>query len=735
MLYLLRATGVFTAIALTMGCSKSDGGGSGAKSAGGAAGMTTGGTGNGGTSSGKGGSGGTSGSSGSGGTSKGGTGPTGLPTVPGDPDTSVTTTLPPLPRLQAVRATATGDAVKISVEPVDGAKDYRVYVLPSDSDVMPRSDGHLTVRNAIYRCAGTRETPTLVQDNMQLNQSEAVKTIVEAEVDGYRRTLADATLGHVYVTPGEGRVPVYAMGRPDGDADNSCFHQRWNETRAKEYITSETDRRAKLAARWRDDGIVFYVPAPGAAGTKPVYGAGMDPRLYWVDGAEASSRGNGTVAFNVLSAAALPDTVPLMRVHYDMGCSYGSHDELVAGMPRFERARYQGDELPMFDLHYSGIRPDTTLVVEALADGCPAKVVIAPMTRAAGTDDGVQYPAYSTVADAQAASSTGEVFINGHHDAMNDPRPIARSFVKISPGPKPDMDWFAGFGPDEDLSAFDSLSFNAPCENRANPNCTQEQRSTNAWGDIAFMGNTFNRNGIAPMMGELWVTFADWMADVGGKVRITPNTRATMSSSNFLHVTMQVDAYTTARRYPQIIISDGDVPVQANLETSNSIIVQTFSDVSTPNWPYAFQLEVCDHRAWEVNDQCPATDFYRITSGDGTVTGLGAGPEVGERTGADRATSMDVFVSTQRAYLFLDNEPYGCVDLPDSGIPSGQVTVTFGDVIYHSGVDSVFAFHRAHQQQFAKRHFDNLGFKSGVEAPMWDEGRFPCFPPSSIIPR
>jgi hypothetical protein len=61
--------------------------------------------------------------------------------------------------------------------------------------------------------------------------------------------------------------------------------------------------------------------------------------------------------------------------------------------------------------------------------------------------------------------------------------------------------------------------------------------------------------------------------------------------------------------------------------------------------------------------------------------------------------------------------------------------VTFGDVIYHSGADSVFAFHRAHQQQFAKRHFDNLGFKSGVEAPMWDEGRFPCFPPSSIIPR
>jgi hypothetical protein len=732
MLHLFRATGVLAAVVLTIGCSKSsDGGGTGAKSAGGSSSGSGGSiSGNGGTSSGRGGSG-TGGSRGG----SGGTGPTGLPTVPGDPDTSVTTTLPPLPRLPAVRATATGDAVKISVEPVDGAVDYRVYVLPADADVMPRSDGHLTVRNAIYRCAGTRESPTLVQDNMELNQSESVKTLVEAEVDGYRRTLADATLGHVYVTPGEGRVPVYAMGRPDGDADNSCFHQRWNETRAKEYVVSETDRRAKLAARWRDDGIVFYVPASGTAGSKPVYGAGMNPRLYWVDGPEASSRNGGEVAFNVLAEAALPDTVPLMRVHYSIGCSYGSHDELVAGKPRFERARFQGDEQSLFDLHYSGIKPDTTLVVEALADGCPFKGVIAPMTLPASTDDGVDYPAYSTVADAQAAAATGEVFINGHYDAMNDPRPIARSFVKISPGPKPDMDWFAGFGPDETIPDFNSLNFNAPCENPLNPGCVQEERAITEWGDIHFTGNTFNRNGLAPMMGELWVTFADWMADVGGKVRITPNARGTMSSSSFLHVTMQVDAYTTARRYPQIIISDGEVPVQSNLTTSNSIIVQTFADAYTPNWPYAFQLEVCDHRNWEVNDQCPATDLYRITSADGTVTGLGAGPEVGERTGADRSTSMDVFLSTQRAYLFLDNEPYGCVDLPDSGVPSGQVTVTFGDVIYHSGVDSVFAFHKNHQQQFAKRHFDNLGFKSGVGAPMWDEGRFPCFPASSIIQR
>ena len=59
-----------------------------------------------------------------------------------------------------------------------------------------------------------------------------------------------------------------------------------------------------------------------------------------------------------------------MRVYYKNGCGK-HHDELAAGQPRFERARSQGDKQPLFDLLWSGIKADTTLVVEALDQGCP----------------------------------------------------------------------------------------------------------------------------------------------------------------------------------------------------------------------------------------------------------------------------------------------------------------------------------------------------------------------------
>ena len=706
MLHSLRTSVGAVLVLVLFGCSKSSdgsGGGAGAKAPTGGAGGTSG------TS----GSGGSSGSSGSGGS--------GLPGVPGTPDDSVDTALPPVPRLPNVTARATGDSVSISVEPVDGARDYRVYVLPNDSDVMPGSSGALTVRNATYRCAGDRQSRDAVADGDSLGGGETVKTLVDNQnVKGYRRTLADATLGHVYVKPGDGRVPVYALGDPSMSGDNSCFHQRWGASRVKRYVTAAQERTQLLSQRWRDDGAVFYVPADGAAGTKPVYvESGDDAVLYYTDGPEASQRGTGSRAFSVLTAEVAGETLPLMRVHYDNGCG-DDHDELVPGASRFARARYQGDELPDFELHWSGITRETTLVVEALDVGCPFQGVLTPVAAAASTDDAIEYPPFLTIDDVRAASTTGEVFVNGQHEASNTPRPIARSFIKIAPGPRPDLDWFAGFGSDETIPDFMAGGWNAPCENPDNPNCLREYRQQTDFADIMFTSATPNRNGIAAVLGELWVTYADVGADVGGKFRLTPNARGTMSESTFLHVTMEVDAVTTTRRYPQILISDGSPPVQWNLANSNTLILQTFPDDGTANWPYLYQLEICDHRVWDVNNQCPVYDFYRVSGG------LAAAPEVGEHTGVDRSTTFDAFLSTRRAYLLLDNQPYGCVDLPSSGVPSGMVTVTFGDVIYHSGVDETLAFQAEHQQLIAKRHFDNLGFKSGVAAPPWDAARFPC---------
>ena len=667
------------------------------------------------------------------GTGTSGSGPGGLPVVPGEPDTSVDTKLPALPRLPNVTATATGDSVSISVEPVEGAKDYRVYVLPADSDVTPGSDGQVTVKNAIYRCGGNRQSPAPSVDGTGSSDSWVITQVDNQTVQGYKRSLDDATLGQVYVTAGDGRVPIYAMGDPGAQADNNCYDRRWGASRVKKYVT-EAEHSDLLAKKWRDDGIAFYVPADGTAGTHAIHTLALSDgsRLYYSDGPEADKRGAGDTAFSVLDDATPGDTEPLMRVFYQNNCGE-DHDELAPGEPRFERARYQGDAVPQFDLHWSGITGPTTLVVEALDVNCPYGGAIAPVSAPAFTSGSkIDYEPWVTLDDAQKASKTGEVFINGQGDPKNAPRPIARSFVKISPGPKPDMDWYLGFGADEKTPDFSTFKWDTNCGDVVNGSCFQEFRQASDFGDLSFDSVETPRYALGAMLGELWVMYADVAADTGGKFRFTPNTKGTMSADSYFHVTMEVDAFTTGRRYPQIIVSDVDAPVQWNISKGNAVIVQTFHDDGTANWPFEYQFQVCDHRNWDVNNQCPSYDLYRVESAGGQLSGLMPNAEVGEHTGVDRSTHFDAYISTKRAYLFLDNEPYGCADLPSKGVPSGAVTVTFGDVLYHSGVDSVFSYHETYQKIIARRHFDNLGFKSGVDAPMWDESRLPCAAASSI---
>jgi len=159
------------------------------------------------------------------------------------------------------------------------------------------------------------------------------------------------------------------------------------------------------------------------------------------------------------------------------------------------------------------------------------------------------------------------------------------------------------------------------------------------------------------------------------------------------------------------------------MKSGYAFVVQTFVD-----WPNTYQLELCDHKYWDVNDQCPAFDMYHVLDPNdpNKRIGLAPNPEVGEHMGLDRGTIFDVYASTKRVYLFLDGEPYGCANLPSSSVPAGPVTITFGDVLYHSGVDHTYAYTSKALQVSTRRHFDNLGFKSGVSAPMWDEKRMPC---------
>jgi len=184
-----------------------------------------------------------------------------------------------------------------------------------------------------------------------------------------------------------------------------------------------------------------------------------------------------------------------------------------------------------------------------------------------------------------------------------------------------------------------------------------------------------------------------------------------------------VDMFSTLRRYPQIIITDQDAPVQYTMEKGAALVVQTFL-----GWPNVFQVQVCNRQMWDVNAQCPTNDrrYAPDPADPAKNANLQPNSEPGEHSALDRSARFEVYATTRRIYTFLDGEPYGCMNLPATSVPAGPVTVTYADVLYHSAVDATFAYTNRMMQWVTRRHFDNLGFKSGVAAPPWDEQRMPC---------
>lgn len=641
----------------------------------------------------------------------------------------VDTSLPPLPELTNVRLRMVGDAANIEFDPWDGAVDYRVYPLPADDAIDVHDDGSIVIADAIYRCAGHREALYMLEDLVNPEEgwndnAAGGATILHHDVLGYTRNDDEAQLGWVFPTGGSDRTAVYVLGDPDpaGEGGPGCGRAVFQASRPKRYTTDAAERDQLVAAGWRDDGVAFYVPSASSSSTHPVYEGsfGDGVALRWVDGPEGTARGSGTVLFEALTER-VDGAVPLMRVHVAPYCSR-SHDELVATMARFAKVRSEGDQ-PLTAVRWSGLTEDTVLVVEALESGCPYQGPLSPESQAPFVEqfgeETLEYEGWVTLDDMRAASTTGEVFVNGQHDVQITPKAIARAFVHATPE-LPEMDFYATFPTAEDLRP----GFSAPTGD------VYGQHFTSADYTVSSYSNSNVHFG--SLLGELYFAYNDIAADVNGKVRITPSVRGEVAADSFLHITTEVDIVSTDRRYPQIIISDREAPVQDALVDGTTLIVQP-KGLS----PSYLQVQVCDHRTWDVNDQCPQLPTFADDRAPLVQ-------QPAEKTATDNAVTIDVYLSSSRLYLLLDGAPYACTDLPATSFedgatyapPSGSVSVTWGDVLYHSGVDfasgggaivgNSYLFHRTHLHKTAQRHFDNLGFTSGVDAPAWDESLHPC---------
>lgn len=621
--------------------------------------------------------------------------------------------LPVLPPLTGLTSRIDEDNVAVHFNAFEGAQDYRIYELPAAGEIAVDAQGNVVITDALYRCAGERHSPVNTYDAVSPPGSDysSVRTVVEGTVFGVQRDLQGATLGYVYRADGPDRIAVYGLGDPS-PTEVGCWNQVWRENRLKVYTTSTVRRQALLDAHWRDDGVAFYVPSTPDSTMNNILERDVGA-LYYLDQESGSYSGGGTeaTAFSVLSEV-VEGTEALMRVHYEIGCGGNTHDELVVGSGAFARARFQGPQ-PWTGLVYSGFGDSATLVVEALDGRCPYQGHFGPTSDPGGGPENIR--ATLSLSEIRAAALNGEVFINGQAGEGDGlvPRPqaIARSFLNVERNVKTaTLDWYENFDTAPNFQLTDTDPFDL------RDYYTSEQFTMDLEdGDFWSYGVEF---------GEFWVSYADWGA--GAKVRLAPITKPLIADDSYLHVTMSVDALTTSRRYPQIIISDQDVaaPIQHNLVNGRSLFIQTFR-----NWPAVVDVQLCDHRTWEVNDHCPNYSLQTVQyAGEDALAPLHQ-----VEGGADQSHRFDVYASTSRVYVFVDNKPYGCAEV-DAPLVAGPATVTFGDVQYHAEIDYIYggvSFPQwwpfaSSKLRHTRRHFDNLGYAAGLPAPSWNHQKFPC---------
>jgi hypothetical protein len=650
--------------------------------------------------------------------------------------------LPDLPEIQNVRVRTTGDNVVIEFEPVDDARDYRIYVSPAQEDVTVGGDGAVSVRDAIYRCAGDRPFRTRAQDPAALfdaSLSGAANTI-----NNYERQPEDAVLGYVFLTAADDRSPVYRMADPNGGGGHQ--NADWvvsifDEANRAEYAVGEAERDRLYALGYRNDGVAFYVANDS---DRAVYRRQYQdlwngaPAVFYTEGPEYDARelddpavvADSGERFKV-SSTEREGSVPLHRVLYN---GTNTFDVLAAGKARYERVLNQGNQ-PLWSLSWPGLTGPTTLVIEALDQGCPFPSGY--ITAHAAPADDFNLP--SIALDEARLEPTGEVFINGQHDPANRPQAIARTFVDVTPEPDPDMDWFEGFDVD---GTWEPLAL------ESGNNGMFIYRNDDWAMDFSGCSNNIS---VGPMLGQLVVGFADYGSSCNMSI-MPRGIEPKIAADTFMHVRMTTEITSTGRRYPQLMITTADVLNPGDIQPLDSVAIHSrlgpFPWDMLPPGPersivvqpfggyHELQVQFCDGRGWGVSSQCPQANIYGHHAGNYTEEWEEPWlpvPVLGGMAGFDRPVQFDVYASTNRVYVFIDDEPAGCAVLPDGRMPEGDVNVAFRGVLYHSGIDeSVVPEDSGHQylQRYSlshfDRHMDDFGIDLDVPEPAWDEGRMPC---------
>ena len=306
----------------------------------------------------------------------------------------------------------------------------------------------------------------------------------------------------------------------------------WRESRLKIYTTDPGQRQTLLDQNWRDNGVVFYVPSVPSVSTQTIYSSqvsagwnctecnAIQHRQYYFTAVDMASHATDTSpptpAFEVLTSAAA-GTAPLNSVLYSSETSpRGANGRTRAFQPGVEpRGR------PAMASGVGGNHRADNVGRRGARLGVPFQGFLSAQHLEAPP-----HQTFYTLSDLQAASPTGEVFINGEYDNVPaSPIPIARSFVAVAPQPHSpsDWDWYQGFSVGTSLGPVTMLDFQG---SQTHFSCTWEGCMAQ---DSVFQVDAYELdepNGIAVLtwgqfQGQLWEAFDDTGQDVTGRVRFS----------------------------------------------------------------------------------------------------------------------------------------------------------------------------------------------------------------------
>lgn len=425
-------------------------------------------------------------------------------------------------------------------------------------------------------------------------------------------------------------------------------------------------------------------------------------------------------------------------------------------------------------IEVTGLTGPTRMVIEAIDTACPFPGIrgqthhdFPPPGQDVSQQDRVPFAVYT---DQEIISKYGSLIINGQgHGATLasqadpiTPKVLARTAIVVTPlgtatPPSGDFTFFDDFaGEDQPAYVKDVSDGNGRAQF---PMLYQNSKWNFYTYDAANSQMYFDR-------GLMRFVLGDWSQDVmSSNFGVAKRAAAQLSTTNYLHVTFEVQNYATPRRYWWLFLCGADTPGQTLDASGNFLgnVIQTpffmdddgsnpslegwncFQAFTRDGWPFGLppdgthpetELRLMLNKAGDVGrDNVVNTDpvFYPNVIGPPSwyrqidATGAPVAPILDDQQFVAPRTHFDFYIRRDRVIVLVNGQQRACNDFTSTPLTMSEAAVGFGQVFYHSTGERVelpTSWDRTDERYIVEdspyldvRTYDNVGFAENVAAP------------------